>query len=53
MVVKVISKCSERRYVDTKAANIGDVKKAAAASKTTVSVNKKDTETPNLVLEKL
>ena len=49
---KVISNVASGGDVDTNAANIGDVKKAAAASKTTVSVNKKDTETPNLVLEK-
>ena len=49
---KVISNVASGGNVDTNAANIGDVKKAAAASKTTVSVNKKDTETPNLVLEK-
>ena len=48
---KVISNVASGGDVDTNAANIGDVKKAAAASKTTVSVNKKDTETPNLVLE--
>ena len=48
---KVISNVASGGTVDTNAANIGDVKKAAAASKTTVSVNKKDTETPNLVLE--
>ena len=48
---KVISNVASGGNVDTNAANIGDVKKAAAASKTTVSVNKKDTETPNLVLE--
>ena len=49
---KVISNVASGGDVDTNAANIGDVKKATAASKTTVSVNKKDTETPNLVLEK-
>ena len=49
---KVISNVASGGDVDTNAANIGDVKKEAAASKTTVSVNKKDTETPNLVLEK-
>ena len=49
---KVISNVASGGDVDTNAANIGDVKKVAAASKTTVSVNKKDTETPNLVLEK-
>ena len=49
---KVISNVASGGDVDTNAANIGDVKKAATASKTTVSVNKKDTETPNLVLEK-
>ena len=49
---KVISNVASGGNVDTNAANIGDVKKATAASKTTVSVNKKDTETPNLVLEK-
>ena len=48
---KVISNVASGGDVDTNAANIGDVKKAAAASKTTVSVNKKDTETTNLVLE--
>ena len=48
---KVISNVASGGNVDTNAANIGDVKKATAASKTTVSVNKKDTETPNLVLE--
>ena len=48
---KVISNVASGGDVDTNAANIGDVKKATAASKTTVSVNKKDTETPNLVLE--
>ena len=48
---KVISNVASGGTVETNAANIGDVKKAAAASKTTVSVNKKDTETPNLVLE--
>ena len=48
---KVISNVASGGDVDTNAANIGDVKKAAAASKTTVSVNKKNTETPNLVLE--
>ena len=48
---KVISNVASGGNVDTNAANIGDVKKAAAASKTTVSVNKKDTETPNLILE--
>ena len=48
---KVISNVASGGDVDTNAANIGDVKKAAAASKTTVSVNKKDTETPNLVME--
>ena len=48
---KVISNVASGGNVDTNAANIGDVKKAAAASKTTVSVNKKNTETPNLVLE--
>ncbi|MDU6269440.1 MAG: ESPR-type extended signal peptide-containing protein, partial [Veillonella sp.] len=48
---KVISNVASGGNVDTNAANIGDVKKATAASKTTVSVNKKDTETPNLILE--
>ena len=48
---KVISNVASGGDVDTNAANISDVKKATAASKTTVSVNKKDTETPNLVLE--
>ena len=48
---KVISNVASGGDVDTNVANIGDVKKAAAASKTTVSVNKKNTETPNLVLE--
>ena len=48
---KVISNVASGGNVDTNAANIGDVKKATAGSKTTVSVNKKDTETPNLVLE--
>ena len=48
---KVISNVASGGDDDTNAANIGDVKKATAASKTTVSVNKKNTETPNLVLE--
>ncbi len=48
---KVISNVASGGTVETNAANIGDVKKAAAASKTMVSVNKKNTETPNLVLE--
>ena len=48
---KVISNVASGGDVDTNAANIGDVKKATAASKTTVSVNKKNTETANLILE--